>query len=92
METSRSRELTEPAVFFTDVAKQHNGILGGIFFGVLVSARVRFLLDEIIRELVELFNEDFTKPELVALDCRMLCPTRSKFVFNASYSRTTARH
>lgn len=34
------RELTEPAIFFTDVAKQHDKVIRGIDFWALVRARV----------------------------------------------------
>ena len=65
MVTSRSRELTEPAIFVLAVAKKHCQFILPIAVGVLVSARASFWLDEISRKLVERFNEVFPKPELV---------------------------
>ena len=49
MAGSRLWELTEPAVFIPDVAKQHDEFVRAIAFGVLVSACTSFWLDEITR-------------------------------------------
>ncbi len=65
MATSLLREVTEPAIFVPDVAKQHDVFVRAIAFGVLVSARTGFWLDEIIRNLFERFNEDLPKPALI---------------------------
>ena len=47
-------------MLLTEVAKQPDEVLG-----VLVSARASLWLDKITRKLVERFNEDLPKPELV---------------------------
>lgn len=36
--THRLGELTEPAVFGPEVAKQHDELVGAVAFGILVSA------------------------------------------------------
>ncbi len=59
-----SPEMTEPAIFVPEVAKQHDVFVCAIAFGVLVSTRACFWLDEIIRKFVECFNEDLPKPAL----------------------------
>ena len=42
MTTSRLQELTEPAMFVVEVAKQHDECFRAIAFGVLVIARANF--------------------------------------------------
>ncbi len=64
MATSLLREVTDPAVFVQEVAKQHDVFVDVITFGVLLSARASFWLDEIIRKFFECFNEDLPKPAL----------------------------
>ena len=59
------RELTEPAIFVTDVAKQHDEVVRGIDFGVLVSTRASFWLDEITRKPAERFNGNLPQSEPV---------------------------
>ena len=63
-------EVTEPAVFVSEVAKRHD--LFDVFVraihaapGVLVTARASFLMDKIIRKLLECFNEDLLKLALI---------------------------
>ncbi len=65
MATSLLREVTEPAVFVPEVAKQHDVCVRAIAFGELVSAGASFWLDEIIQKFFECFNEDLTKPALI---------------------------
>ncbi len=61
MATSLLREVTEPAVFVPEVAKQHDVFVRTIAFGVLVNTHASFWLDEIIRKFFECFNEDLPK-------------------------------
>ena len=49
MAKSRLQDRTEPAVFFPEVAKQHDIFAGVIAFGVLMSAFASFWLDKKIR-------------------------------------------
>ena len=46
-------QATEPEAFVPGVAKQHDVLVRTIASGVLVSARARFWLDEIIRNIFE---------------------------------------
>ena len=81
MATSGLRELTEPAVFVPEVARQHDEFVRTIAFGVLVSARASLWLDEIIQELVEWFNEDLRKQELVSPTALFFKGATSPFVY-----------
>ena len=62
---SRLRYRTEPAVFFPNVAMQHALFASAIAFGVLLSARASFWLDNNDRKLFECFNEDLPKSDLI---------------------------
>lgn len=59
--------LSPPYLSHAGVAKQHDKFVHTINFGEVMIARARFWLDEITRELVERFPEDFPKPELLLL-------------------------
>ena len=65
MARSLLRKVTEPAVFVSEVARQHDVFVSAIAFGVLVSARASFGLDELNRTLCECFNEDLPKLALI---------------------------
>ena len=56
MTTFRLGESTEPAMFVTIVAKQHEQLVRAIAFGGLHIARASSWLDEITKKLVEHFN------------------------------------
>ncbi len=58
MATSLLREVTEPAVFVPEFAKQHDVFARAIAFGVLVSPRASFWLDEIIRKFFQCLYKD----------------------------------
>ena len=61
MARSLLREVTEPAVFVSEVAKQHDVFVRAIASRVFVSARTSFCLDATTRKLFECFNDDLPK-------------------------------
>ena len=65
MAKSCLQELTEPAVLALEVAEQHDEFVLAIVSGVFGSSRASLWLDGITRKLVECFNEELPKPELV---------------------------
>ncbi len=65
MATSLLREVTEPAVFVPEVVKQHDVFICTMAFGVVVSARASFWLDEITWKFIECFNKDLLKLALI---------------------------
>ena len=68
--------MTEPAVFISAVAKQHDLFVGVIASVVLASARASFRLDEILRKLFK------DLPKLALLPTHIFFVTlRSNFFF-----------